>query len=79
MILDTISPSYTEVFQSVIVLFGFLTLTILIEEIVIILGLRNEKLNDQILNKIVFLIVLGNIITFFVGMFLYMILFTIPI
>jgi len=79
MILDTISPSYTEVFQSVIVLFGFLTLTILIEEIVIVLGLRNEKLNDQILNKIVFLIVLGNIITFFVGMFLYMILFTIPI
>ncbi len=79
MILDTISPSYTEVFQSVIVLFGFLTLTILIEEIVIILGLRNEKLNDQTLNKIVFLIVLGNIITFFVGMFLYMILFTIPI
>jgi len=79
MLLDTISPSYTEVFQSVIVLFGFLTLTILIEEIVIVLGLRNEKLNDQILNKIVFLIVLGNIITFFVGMFLYMILFTIPI
>lgn len=79
MLLDTISPSYTEIFQSVIVLFGFLTLTILIEEIVIVLGLRNEKLNDQILNKIVFLIVLGNIITFFVGMFLYMILFTIPI
>ena len=79
IVLNTISPSYTEVFQSVIAVWGFLFLTIFIEEIVMILGLRNEKLNDQTLAKITVLVVTGNIITFFVGMILYMIFFAIPI